>query len=265
MIRSMRHFTFFTAAFVLFCFATTAFADCTLIARAESKKILVNKGDCTVRHSPASTFKIPLALMGFDSGVLVDAHTPQLPYKDEYNASLESWRHDTDPTSWEKESVVWYSQELTKKLGMKKFKAYVARLSYGNQDLRGDKGKNNGLTNAWLGSSLQISPFEQTLFLRKLLNRKFALSDQAYAMTEAVIPVFAADGGWEVHGKTGSAVKIDKKGKTPFGWFVGWADKGGKRVVFARYVEDKQPMDTPAGPRVRESFLRDLPTLSEKF
>lgn len=258
----------FVTAFCFYLLFTgiSAAADCTLIAAVSSKKIIVNKGACTVRHSPASTFKVALAVMGFDSGILTDEHTPTLPYDPDYNAALESWRHDTDPTYWEQESVVWYSQELTKKLGMKKFKDYVSAFGYGNQNLLGDKGKNNGLTHAWLGSSLQISPFEETNFLRKLLTKKLHVSDHAYAMTQAVIPSFPLESGWVVHGKTGSASIRNKDGsEMPFGWFVGWAEKDDKHVVFARYVEDKVKMDTPAGPRVRESFLKDIPTLLEKY
>ena len=256
--------TLLAAFFCLFAVSTSMAADCTLILDATTKKIVVNKGACTVRHSPASTFKIPLAVMGFDSGLLTDEHTPSIPYKPEYVAVLENHKHETDPTYWEKESVVWYSQELTKKLGMRKFRNYVAQFSYGNQNLLGDKGKNNGLTHAWLGSSLQISPFEQTLFLQKLLNKKLKVSDHAHAMTYAVIPTFSLDNGWTVHGKTGSASYKTKTGTQPFGWFIGWVDKDDKHYVFARYVEDKTPMDTPAGPRVRDSLLKDLPELLAK-
>lgn len=60
-----------------------------------------------------------------------------------------------------KESCVWYSQVLTKELGMKKFQDYVTKFSYGNMDLSGDKGQKNGLTHAWVASSLRISAEEQ--------------------------------------------------------------------------------------------------------
>jgi hypothetical protein len=60
----------------------------------------------------------------------------------------------TDPSRWEAVSVVWYSQEITRRFGEAKFKAYIDRFGYGNRDLRGNPGKNDGLTQAWLGSSL---------------------------------------------------------------------------------------------------------------
>ena len=95
---------------------------------------------------------------------------PLWPFKKGYPDFLEVWKQDQTPKSWMKNSCVWYSQVLTRKLGMQKFQSYVTKLNYGNMDLSGDKGKNNGLTNAWLSSSLEISSIEQISFLEKLLN-----------------------------------------------------------------------------------------------
>ncbi|WP_410526374.1 penicillin-binding transpeptidase domain-containing protein [Rickettsia rhipicephali] len=58
-----------------------------------------------------------------------------------------------------KNSCVWYSQIITnKELGIEKFRDYVTQFDCGNRDISGDKGKNNGLTNAWFSSSLEIAP-----------------------------------------------------------------------------------------------------------
>ena len=46
---------------------------------------------------------------------------------------------------WMKNSCVWYSQIITnKELGLEKFRDYVTKFDYGNRDISGDKGKNNG-------------------------------------------------------------------------------------------------------------------------
>lgn len=212
---------------------------CMLVVEAESGKVLTKEGEgCATRVSPASTFKVPLAVMGFESGILKDAHDPVWPYRQEYKAELEFWRHDTDPTRWEDKSVVWFSRELTKKLGMKDFQKFTDGFAYGNRDLSGDKGKNNGLTHSWISSSLEISPEEQVEFLRKLLGQQLPVSAQAAEKTMSVLPVQKLENGWTVHGKTGSARERDSNGKIDpgrqFGWYVGWAEKDGKKVVFAR-------------------------------
>ncbi len=46
------------------------------------------------------------------------------------------------------------------------------------------KGKNNGLTNAWLSSSLEISPEEQIAFLQKLAADQLPVSLKAQEMTK---------------------------------------------------------------------------------
>ena len=79
-------------------------------ATPAAAKTLVEEGDCTGRVTPASTFKVPLAVMGFDAGVLTDAHAPVLTIRPgEPDWLGDAWRQPTDPTRWMKYSVVWYS------------------------------------------------------------------------------------------------------------------------------------------------------------
>ncbi len=239
---------------------------CTLLVEAESGATLARQGaQCGTRNSPASTFKIALALMGFDAGILSDEHHPAWPYKPEYEAWMESWKTTVDPTGWLLNSVVWYSREIARRLGAARFQSYIDGLDYGNRDLSGDPGKNNGLSNAWLSSSLKISPVEQTAFLRKLLSRQLAVSKEAMAQTEAIMPQFPLPDGWTVRGKTGTGFQPRPDGASDrdrqFGWFVGWAQKGARRVVFARLVKDDAGNEEYAGPRARNSLLADLPRL----
>jgi beta-lactamase class D len=84
------------------------------LVAADSGKVLLQQGaQCATQNSPASTFKIALAAMGYDAGILVDEHTPAWPYKQEYAAWIDSWKQIIDPTSWQREFVVWYSREIT--------------------------------------------------------------------------------------------------------------------------------------------------------
>lgn len=224
----------------------------TVVLDAASGRALHRSGACATRFTPCSTFKVPLALMGFDSGVLSDAHHPVWNYdpkRDIAHRAVE--RAATDPTRWEADSVVWYSQELTRKLGVRRFQAYVDRFGYGNRDLSG------GLTRAWLGSSLAISPDEQVAFLRRMLGHQL-VSARAHAQAEAIIPQFAGSGGWRVHGKTGSGGLADG---SLLGWFVGWADKGGRRAVFARFGAG-EGMSDAGGKQMREALLAEIGTLA---
>jgi beta-lactamase class D len=235
-------------------------ARATALADAATGKLLHRSGACATRFSPCSTFKIPLALMGFDAGILTDSHAPAWGYDPRvHRAGRDAEKQRTDPSSWESNSVVWYSQEITRRLGAAKLKAYVDRFGYGNRDLAGNPGKRDGLTHSWLMSSLAISPDEQLAFLRRMLAHRLA-SRQAHALTESIIPVFEGSGGWRVHGKTGSGwVGADRT--QPLGWFVGWAEKGKRRLVFAR-LEAGAGMSQPGGFAARKALLEAIGRLA---
>jgi beta-lactamase class D len=237
--------------------------NCTLILDAASGKTLYQDGVCDQRFSPASTFKVPLSLIGYDAGILSDEHTPSWDYKPEFNA-VKRDRKTVDPVIWEKDSILWFSREITRRLGEKNFAGYVSKLDYGNNDVSGNPGKSDGLTQSWVNSSLKITPIEQVNFLRRLLDRKLPVSARAYDMTKAIIPTFPA-GDWTVQGKTGSTRlrnDADKvQDKRSLGWFVGWAQKGDQRIVFARLVVDTKRTDMPKGLKTRAGFLKELPGL----
>lgn len=52
--------------------AAQAAIRCTEMIDATSGKRLVHEGQCDERITPASTFKIAISLMGYDSGILID-------------------------------------------------------------------------------------------------------------------------------------------------------------------------------------------------
>jgi beta-lactamase class D len=235
---------------------------CTAVADAETGKLLKQDGACDTRATAASTFKVAISLMGYDAGILKDAHTPALPFEKGYPDWIPAWRSTTDPSKWMKESVVWYSQQVTKALGRERFARYVREFRYGNQDVSGDPAKKNGLTHAWLGTSLEITPFEQLDFLQKIVQRKLPISAHAYETTSALTDLGVQPNGWRVHGKTGTGA-LKKSGAVTansqfWGWFVGWATKGDRTIVFARLTKDTKRPSVPAGPAAREAVLRDL-------
>lgn len=244
-----------------------ALADtCTLVTELETDRILKQEGDCERRSSPASTFKIPLSLMGFDAGLLTDEDEPAWPYRPEYKSWNEAWKRTTTPRSWLRDSVLWYSIVLTGKLGPKRFAGYVDAFGYGNRDVSGDRGKSNGLSRSWLSaSSLQISPVEQIDFLGRLLKRQLPVSKKAFDMTLATMPLYLLPDGWTVYGKTGTGFQPLPNGAfdrtRQFGWFVGWAQKGNRTVLFTRLIRDEKKESGVASFRARDSLIADLPAI----
>jgi beta-lactamase class D len=255
------------AAAVLLGPAAEAWAatTCTLIVDAATGATLVRTGDrCDERLTPASTFKVPLALIGFDSGILKDGDLPAWPFREGYPDWDPTWKRTTTPMSWMRDSVVWYSQELTRRLGGKRFQEYVDRFEYGNRDVSGHPGRGDGLTTAWLSSSLRISTAEQVAFVRRLVRHELPVSRFATERTMGIMPEKLVD-GWHISGKTGTGSRRLADGANDrnrqVGWFVGWATHGERTLVFARLIEDDQPERVRAGWRARDALFADWPTL----
>jgi beta-lactamase class D len=242
---------------------------CTVIADARDGQVLLSEGDCETRVTPASTFKIALAAMGYDSGLLADTHSPVLAFRPGYpDWGGEAWRRPTDPTAWMRHSVVWYSQRIAQGLGVERLHDYGRRFAYGNADFSGDPGKNNALERAWISSSLTISPREQTLFLRKLITGRLPISREAAAKTVAIVESGGSSDGWRISGKTGSAYPRKADGSLDrargWGWYVGWAQKDATTVVFARLARDERREQRSGGLRARDALLAEWGSLAAR-
>lgn len=251
---------FLFLCFLALCTSQSFAQQCFIMT--EKNKTIYQEGDCSKRYAPCSTFKIALSLIGYDSRILIDEIHPLWPFKKGYTDFLEQWKQNQTPETWIKNSCVWYSQILTKKLGMKKFQSYVANLSYGNMDLSGDKGKNNGLTNAWLSSSLEISSQEQIEFLKKLLANQLPVSQHAHIMTKKILFVEDLPNGWKLYGKTGSGVLLNpgktKKLEIQHGWFIGWIEKDDKVIIFSNHITDDKKEDSFASLRAKAEVKKRL-------
>lgn len=237
---------------------------CTIIARADTGDVLVEEGDCGTRATPASTFKLPLAVIGFETRTLISPTEPAVAFDpDTHVAWIDSWKAETTPERWLRESVVWYSWEVTRPLGIDRMTDYLQRFSYGNADMSGTPGADNGITHAWLSSSLQISPREQIAFLSALLMRRLPVRVFAQSLAMEATASFPFGDGQVAKGKTGNGFALGADGEMDrdrqIGWFVGWTGPQDAPIVFARLIRDEVKRDGYASFEARDSMLADLP------
>lgn len=237
---------------------------CSIVADAENGEIILEKGDCKTRVTPASTFKVPLTVMGYDSGFLENAGEPVLPFIKGYpDWGGDNWRQPTTPRRWLEYSVVWYSQRITEFLGYERLRDYAEAFGYGNADMTGDPGKDNGLERAWIASSLKISPREQVEFLRKLVNHELPVSAEAMDSAMEIVEGRDIADGWRAQGKTGMAYPRKTDGNfdyaRPWGWYVGWTRREDRTVVFARLIQDEKKQEPRTSLRARDGILAELP------
>jgi beta-lactamase class D len=224
---------------------------CFILYDINTSKIITkyNAKRCGDQIPVDSTFKIALSLMSFDQQIISNNTVFKWDGKARW---LKIWNQDQTPRTWLQYSVVWVSQLLTPKLGISKIKYYLKKFNYGNQDFSGDLGKNNGLTNAWLNSSLKISADEQLLFLINMVTYKLPVSHTAITNTfnnmyidsdpATDLSLYGAQfdklkNNWKLYGKTGSS------GSTGFrdGWFEGFVIKGKQQYVFVTNFSDTKP------------------------
>jgi len=241
---------------------------CFILYDVNKKNTLeYNQTFCQKPMSPDSTFKIMLSLIGYDQNILKNEHMPEWKFKKKYIADYSDstylpphWRENTTPQNWMRYSVVWYSQLLTKKLGLNVIQKYLNEFNYGNKDFSGDYNKNNGLTHAWLESSLKISAEEQIEFLKNILQNNNLVNHNALEMTKKNLFIdFSQDNQTSLYGKTGSGVLKSKKSH---GWFVGWLEKDHQKYIFVTEVilASKDPASLEAK-KINIEILSDLSLL----
>ncbi|WEK03189.1 MAG: class D beta-lactamase [Candidatus Devosia phytovorans] len=258
---------FAVLALSFFAIPAQAATLCTLIADARTGEILVEQGaGCDTPTTPASTFKVPLAAMGFDSGILTDAQNPALPFVEGYaDWGGDDWRQTTTPLRWMDYSVVWYSQYIASELGAAKLADYATAFDYGNADFSGDPGQDNGLERSWISSSLQLTPRQQLTFMTRFVAGQLPVSRYATETTLSILQQRETADGWQVLGKTGSAFprNADRSFDRArgWGWYVGLARKDDHTLVFVRLIQDEQRQSISAGLRARDEFLAEWPEL----
>ena len=160
--------------------ASPASRACFMLLDVVSGRLLREPNDvCTTRLPPASTFKIPHAIAALESRVVKGADDV-IKY-DGTPREYEAWRRDHTLASAMRYSVVWYFQEIARRLGMDGEDFYLRRLRYGNQD------PSSGLTTFWLGGSLRISPEEQMTFLRRLYYGELPVTERSMQIVREIL------------------------------------------------------------------------------
>lgn len=223
---------------------------------------IVNRKRCEQRFPAASTFKIPLAIMSFDAKVLKDENS-SLKW-DGKKRFLDVWNADQTAKSWMANSVVWFSQKLTPKIGLKRIHQYLVSFEYGNADMTG------GLEAAWLTPSpftepglkntLKISGFEQAHFLKNLWREKLSTTPDSQIKAIHLLPEEISPNGNRLFGKTGSGF-VGEKYDLRVGWWVGYLEtKQDKYVVISNFTDKQNVPDQTFGGAEAKAIAKQILT-----
>jgi beta-lactamase class D len=208
------------------------------------------------RLCPASTFKIPHALIALETGARHSAD--DLEKWDGTDRGLAVWNRDHTLASALRHSVVWYFQRTAVLVGRERMTEQLARLHYGNAVVGPD------LTRFWLDGSLQISADEQADFMVGLVRRSLPFQPRIVDTVDELTlqepgtilrgnpnPVDVTwDPPMRLFGKTGSH---DDAAEGNVRWLVGHIASppppmttSGRGWVFVSMVTSKEELSTDA-------------------
>jgi len=224
------------AALIALTFSASLQAGAAQVAAADRTAVVLNLNSAEqwqwnsarapTRYTPCSTFKLPNALIGLESGAITldkngagydivrDPLQPWWP---------DSWARSQDLSSALKRSTVWYFQALARKVGLDNYSSWLRHFNYGNQNTNG------GVDQFWLGSSLRISAIEQVRFVSALERGELGLkADNVGAVTDSLVIEQGQD--WRWWGKSGGCLAHDGRW---IGWLVGALTKPSGHYAYA--------------------------------
>jgi beta-lactamase class D len=156
-----------------------AVRECVIVSRVAGAAPTVSDPiECGHATAPASTFKVPHALIALQTGVI----TPATVFKWNGTAyDFESWRRDHTLDSAMKTSVLPFFQNTARLIGAARMRKSLAEIRYAADTFDGD------LTTFWIDGDLVVSPMEQFDFLQRLFSARLPI-DPAHgaAVTSAM-------------------------------------------------------------------------------
>ena len=210
---------------------------CVIIQQLAADTPLVNRGECTTRLSPASTFKIPHALVALETGVVTVDSVEK--WDGTKYPRQRKWMLDHNVISALRPSVLWFFQRIAPRIGASRMADWLGRFDYGNRDVSGP------IIQYWVNGRLQVSPIEQVAFLRRFYGQTLPVRvehikaihaglTQDTGTMENSLGIHTLEGSWKgavLNAKTGatstSAYRVS--------WLVGMLTSG-RQYVFAAAV-----------------------------
>lgn len=212
-------------------------STCVVIFDVQAGTTARSGGSCETRLSPASTFKIPHALVALETGAI--ATTTVEKWDGTPHSSQPSWDRDHTVLSSMRPSVVWFFQRIAPRIGGERMHEWLQKSEYGNADTSGP------VTEYWLNGHLRISPDEQIRFLRRFYSGQLPISaahvaavrgaiDQKPGTVENARGVKVLDVAWPagatLNSKTGATTIASGESVS---WLVGRFTKDGRSYIFA--------------------------------
>ncbi len=206
---------------------------------------IYNKEKSEERVSPNSTYKIYSALFALDKGI-INKENSKMKW-DGTEHQFEQWNMDHDIYSAMSSSANWYFENLTELTGFDNVKNYFCDIGYGNCDFSA------GQYDFWSESSLKISPMEQVVLLKEMMDYDMDFPHECVDVVKDSM-LIEQNGKEVLYGKTGTG---NINGNDTSGWFVGCVESGEKRYVFAANLKAENNANGSAAAKAVLEILND--------
>jgi len=217
----------------------------------DSTYLVYNKPRIDKAYSPASTYKIMNSLIALETGVIRN-EAEVIPW-DGVDRSVQAWNADHNMRTAIRYSVVWFYQELARRIGEERMQEYLDQVGYGNASIGGS------IDQFWLTGDLRISPKEQVDFLARLYRDDLPFSSRTMNIVKDILYLEQTD-SYTLSGKTGWSQATEPQ----IGWFVGWVETSDDAYCFATVVDIVSLEDIQARFDVTMRVLGHLGILGEQ-
>ena len=204
---------------------------------------------------PASTFKIPNSTIALEIGVVTDPDKDVFKW-DGVARNFPDWNRDHTLRTAIAASAVPVYQEIARRIGTDRMKAFVDKLDYGNHDIGGAP-----IDYFWLRGNLRVSPLQQIEFIDRLRRGVLPVSQRIQDLVRDILPVTKV-GNSVIRSKSG-LIGVDDKSpaggvSATVGWLVGWVENGRARTVFALNLDIREQRHIASRMKLAQQLLSDI-------
>jgi beta-lactamase class D len=173
--------------------------------------------------TPASTFKIVNALVGLETGKIVD---------EKMTIDIDSIGPVRMDSAF-KQSVVPYFREVARRIGKDTMQHWLDSLQYGNKKM------GTAVDSFWLNNSLLVTPDEQLGLVKKLYFGQLPFQKRTQEIVKKVM-LQTANTQYAISYKTGLGFKKNGQG---IAWVVGWIEENKHPYFFVLQIVGPATVD----------------------
>ncbi|NYD47403.1 beta-lactamase class D [Actinomadura luteofluorescens] len=209
---------------------------------------VVDRRRAETRLVPASSFKVPHALVALETGV-VKSPDEVIPW-DGTPQPFPEWEQDMTMREAIRISNAAAFQVIARRIGLKRERQWLHRFGYGNRQT-GPK-----VDRFWLDGPLEISAVEQTRFMERLAAQRLPASREHQRTVRDLIKQEEKD-GYKLYAKSG----WQNAPGPGTGWWAGWVERDGRVYTFALNLDVVKDGDAAKRATVSRELLQRLNVL----